>query len=239
VVYLIDRQYMLVYNKTNDVKRLLQNDFVKGYMRMPPKPKFTRDEVIAAALELVSAKGMSALTSRDLGAHLGSSARPIFTVFSSMEEVQEEVKKAAIKRFEQYAEKAVHYTPVFKQVGMQMILFAKEEPQLYQLGFMSGNHNIQSFDEIFERLGDVAYQCVDVIRRDYGLSDLEAKKLFEHVWIHTFGIGALCATGMCNFSEEQIIEMLGHDFIAMLMLIKSGQINQPTVHPVQTCESYA
>ena len=203
---------------------------------MPPKPKFTKEEIIAAALELVSERGMSALTSRDLGARLGSSARPIFTIFSSMEEVQEEVKKAAIKRFESYAQKAVNYTPVFKQVGMQMILFAKEEPKLYQLGFMSDNHNIDNFDDIFERLGDVAYQCVDVIQRDYDLSEQDAKKLFEHVWIYTFGIGALCATGMCNFSEEQVIEMLGHDFIAMLVHIKSGQMNQPTVHPMQNTE---
>ena len=203
---------------------------------MPPKPKFTREEVIAAAMELVSEKGMEALTSRDLGARLGSSARPIFTVFRSMEEVQEEVKRAAIKRFESYAEKAVHYTPVFKQVGMQMILFAKEEPKLFQLGFMSDNHNVESFDDIFDRLGDVAYQCVDVIQRDYGLSEQESRKLFEHVWIHTFGIGALCATGMCNFSEEQVIEMLGHDFMAMMMLIKSGKLNQPTVHPVRNVE---
>ena len=203
---------------------------------MPPKPKFTREEVIAAALELVSEKGMTALTSRDLGARLGSSARPIFKVFSSMEEVQEEVKKAAVKRFESYAEKAVHYTPVFKQVGMQMILFAKEEPKLYQLGFMSDNHKVESFDDIFDRLGDVAYQCVDVIQRDYDLSEQDAKKLFEHVWIHTFGIGALCATGMCNFSEEQVIEMLGHDFMAMMMLIKSGKFHQPTIHPVRKAE---
>ena len=77
---------------------------------MPPKPKFTREEIVAAALELVSEKGMSALTSRDLGARLGSSARPIFTVFNSMEEVQEAVRDAAMKRFESYAEKAVHYT---------------------------------------------------------------------------------------------------------------------------------
>lgn len=200
---------------------------------MPPKPKFTKEQVIETALELVSEKGMSALTSRDLGARLGSSARPIFTVFSSMEEVQEEVKKAAIKHFESYAEKAVDYTPVFKQVGMQMILFAKEEPKLFQLGFMSENHNIESFDDIYERLGNVAYQCVDVIEKDYGLSKQDAKRLFEHVWIHTFGIGALCATGMCNFSEEQIIEMLGHDFMAMLVHIKSGQRNKPTIHPVQ------
>lgn len=203
---------------------------------MPPKPKFTKEEIVAAALELVSEKGMSALTSRDLGARLGSSARPIFTVFNSMEEVQEAVRDAALQRFEDYAEKAVHYTPVFKQVGMQMILFAKEEPMLFQLCYMTDSHNVHGFDDIYDRLGEVAYTCVNVIQRDYGLSEKDAKTLFEHVWIYTFGIGALCATGMCHFSEEEIIEMLGHDFIAMMMLIKSGRINQPTVHPVQNME---
>ncbi|MBR2929312.1 MAG: TetR/AcrR family transcriptional regulator [Oscillospiraceae bacterium] len=204
---------------------------------MPPKPKFTREEIVAAALELVSEKGMSALTSRDLGARLGSSARPIFTVFSSMEEVQEAVRDAAMQHFESYAAKAEHYTPVFKQVGMQMILFAKEEPMLYQLGFMTRNHDVADFDDIYERLGEVAYRCLDVIQRDYALPREDAKALFEHVWIHTFGIGALCATGMCDFSEEQIVEMLGHDFVAMLVHIKSGQMKQPTVHPVQRPEA--
>lgn len=198
---------------------------------MPPKPKFTKEEIVEAALDLVSKKGMSALTARDLGAQLGSSARPIFTVFQSMEEVQEEVRAAAIKRFESYVKKTEHYTPIFKQIGMQMILFAKEEPLLYQLGFMTNNHDISSFDDIYERLGDVAYQCIEVIQRDYDLSEQEAQILFEHVWIHTFGIGALCATGMCSFSEEQIIEMLGQDFIAMMMFLKSGKYNQPTIHP--------
>lgn len=198
---------------------------------MPPKPKFTKEEVIAAALELVSAKGIEALTARNLGAHLGSSARPIFTVFNSMEEVQEAVRDAALKRFESYAEKAMHYTPAFKQVGMQMILFAIEEPKLYQLVYMSENAKAQSFEDVFARLGDVADLCVDVIQRDYALTMQDAKMLFEHVWIHTFGIGALCATGMCRFSESEIIEILGHDFMAMLMLVKSGRMHQPTPTP--------
>jgi len=203
---------------------------------MPPKPKHTKEEIVASALSLVSEKGMDALTARELGARLGSSARPIFTVFSSMEEVQEAVRTAALKRFESYAGKAMQYTPVFKQVGMQMILFAKEEPKLYQLVYMSENKQAADFESVLQRLGDVAQLCLDVIQRDYGLSESEAKMLFEHVWIHTFGIGALCATGMCDFSEEQIIEMLGHDFVAMLMHIKSGRMNQPTVHPVQNAE---
>ena len=198
---------------------------------MPPKPKFTKEEIIAAALELVSENGIEALTARELGARLGSSARPIFTVFSSMEEVQEEVRAAALKRFESYAEKAMHYTPVFKQVGMQMILFAMEEPKLYQLVYMSENAGATDFESIVERLGDVARLCVDVIQRDYGLSEKDAKALFEHVWIYTFGIGALCATGMCRFSQEEIIQMLGQDFMAMLFYAKSGRMNMPTPVP--------
>ena len=198
---------------------------------MPPKPKFTKEEIVAAALELVSEKGIEALTARELGARLGSSARPIFTVFNSMEEVQVEVRAAALKRFESYAEKAMHYTPVFKQVGMQMILFAMEEPKLYQLVYMSENAGATDFESIVERLGDVAQLCVAVIQRDYSLSEKDAKALFEHVWIYTFGIGALCATGMCRFSQEEIIQMLGQDFMAMLFYAKSGRMNMPTPIP--------
>ena len=198
---------------------------------MPPKPKFTKEEIVAAALELVSEKGIEALTARELGVRLGSSARPIFTVFNSMEEVQEEVRAAALKRFESYAEKAMHYTPVFKQVGMQMILFAMEEPKLYQLVYMSENAGATDFEGITQQLGDVAQLCVDVIQRDYSLSEKDAKALFEHVWIYTFGIGALCATGMCRFSQDEIIQMLGQDFMAMLFYAKSGRMNMPTPIP--------
>lgn len=198
---------------------------------MPPKPKFTKEEIVAAALELVGEKGIEALTARELGARLGSSARPIFTVFNSMEEVQEAVRAAALMRFESYAQKAMHYTPVFKQVGMQMILFAMEEPKLYQLVYMSENAGATDFEGIAQRLGDVAQLCVNVIQRDYGLSEKDAKALFEHVWIYTFGIGALCATGMCRFSQDEIIQMLGQDFMAMLFYVKSGRMNMPTPVP--------
>jgi len=198
---------------------------------MPPKPKFTKDEIVAAALALVSRRGIESLTARELGAALGSSPRPIFTVFDSMEQVQEEVRKAALRRFESYAQKAMGYTPVFKQVGMQMILFAMEEPKLYQLVYMTENAGATDFESIVERLGDVAQVCVDVICRDYGLDEKTARTLFEHVWIYTFGVGALCATGMCRFSQEEILQMLGQEFMAMLFFAKSGRIHMPTPVP--------
>lgn len=196
---------------------------------MPPKAKFTKEQITKAALGVVSEKGAQALTAKELGAALGTSTTPIFTVFNSMQEVQDEVMLAAMERFEEYAHKAAHLGPVFKQVGMQMILFAKEEPKLYQLIFMSSISEAQTFDDIYAHLGSVADECLDVLQKDYDLSKDNAKTLFEHVWIHTFGIGALCATGVCDFSHEQIAEMLTQDFTAMMMLMKSGKSNQPTM----------
>ena len=187
---------------------------------MPPKAKFTKEQIIKVALDIVAEKGAQALTAKELGAALGTSTTPIFTVFDSMQEVVDAVIHAAIERFEEYAHKAAHMGPVFKQVGMQMILFAKEEPKLYQLIYMSYNREAQTLEDIYARLGSVADECLDTLQRDYDLSRENAKTVFEHVWIHTFGIGALCATGMCDFSHEQIAEMLTQDFNAMMMLMK-------------------
>ncbi|MDD7428882.1 MAG: helix-turn-helix domain-containing protein [Oscillospiraceae bacterium] len=198
---------------------------------MPPKPKFTREEIIEAALKIASDKGMKALTSRELGAALGSSARPIFTVFKSMDEVNAEVRKAAMKRFEGYTRKAEGFTPIFKQVGLQMILFAVEQPKLYRLLFMSENSDVKSFEDIFATLGDTADMCIDVIRKDYGLTRDEAMLLFKHTWIFTYGVGTLISSGGCRFCETEIQDMLSQDFVAMLALIKSGKAEGCTTVP--------
>ena len=71
---------------------------------MPPKAKFTKEEIMEAALRIVKTDGFDALTSRELGARLGSSARPIFTVFKSMEEVQQGVMKSARALYKEYVD---------------------------------------------------------------------------------------------------------------------------------------
>ncbi|MBQ8781565.1 MAG: TetR/AcrR family transcriptional regulator [Oscillospiraceae bacterium] len=192
---------------------------------MPPKPKFTREEIIDAALKIAADKGLKALTSRELGAALGSSARPIFTVFKNMDEVFAEVRLAALARFDEYAEKAKGYTPVFKQMGLQMILFAIEQPKLYRLIYMTEKPESETFGDMFKYLGDSAVLCVETIQKDYGLSYDDALMLFKNIWIYTYGMGALIATGMCRFTPDEIQNMLSREFVAMLTLIKSGKAN--------------
>lgn len=201
---------------------------------MPPKPKFTREEIIEAAMKIAAEKGMKALTSRELGAALGSSARPIFTVFKSMDELNAEVRRAALRCFEDHVRKAEGYAPVFKQVGLQMILFSMEHPELYRLLFMSENSEVKSFDDFFGTLGDTAEMCIEVIMQDYSLTRDEAMLLFKYTWIFTYGVGALIASGGCRFSETEIQAMLSREFMAILDLIKSGRADSCTTMPKKT-----
>ena len=194
---------------------------------MPPKPKFTKEKIVQTALDIVSQKGVAALTAKELGDALGSSARPIFTVFNSMGAVQDEVRAAAMRRFESFAEHKLPGMPLFKQVGMRMVLFGAKEPKLYQLLFMQENRSAVSFDDVFGELGPTAETCIALIQDEYGMSKDDAKLLFENVWIYTFGVGALCATRVCRFSEERLGQMLSTEFRAMMLLVKSGAGENP------------
>lgn len=187
---------------------------------MPPKAKYTREEIVEAALKIVAEKGTDALTARELGAAIGTSTRPIFTAFRNMEDVLDEVKTAAMRLFESYSEKTDKAAPAFKQVGLQMIIFAREQPKLYRLLYMSEKPEAQSFEDVFTNLGEIAQTCIDVIKRDYGLDENEAKQLFKQLWIYTYGIGTLIATGMCSFDMDEAQKMLTLEFVATLALLK-------------------
>lgn len=198
---------------------------------MPPKAKFTKEEIVATALVIVKEQGIEALTARSLAKELDSSARPIFTVFASMDEVQAEVRNAAMKVFESYAETAAEYTPVFKQIGIQMIQFANREPKLFQLLYMQEHNDSKCFEEYLKFLGDTGELCLTVLEQEYALTRKEALALFKQVWIFTYGICVLCATGACRFGEAEIQEMLSREFVSMLVLIKSGRLETCEVVP--------
>lgn len=203
---------------------------------MPPKPKFTKEEIVAAALELVSKNGIESLTARELSLYLGSSARPIFTVFKSMEEVAQAVREAAMDKYEEFVSRALDYFPEFKKYGMQMVAFSKQEPKLFQLLFMTENKSAECFNDVFPILGKTARACIEIIERDYKLEPDMAMLLFEHAWIHSFGICVMCAMGTCRFTDDEISEMLSDNFMGMMMLTKSDFSNHPTITPHRKIE---
>lgn len=189
---------------------------------MPPKPKFSKEEIIDAALDIVSRDGVAALTARELGEKLGCSSSPIFTVFKSMDEVMQAIRIEAMHRYDKYVSRARDYYPSFKAIGILMLRYAKEQPKLFQLLFMAENAQARRFEDVFDSLGETAKLCIEFVMNDYGLTAEEARFLFQYVWTFTYGVSAMSATGMCDFSGDELISMLGNEFMAVMSFIKSG-----------------
>lgn len=189
---------------------------------MPPKAKYTREEIINKAYEMTREKGMEAVVARELGKALGTSSSPIFTAFKNMEEVQAEVRKRALQEFADYVSDALNYIPAFKYVGMRMIEFARKEPKLFQLIYFRGQDGGQSFSALVEGLGDTAEACMKIMQKDYKLTEGEAKVLFEQTWLQTFGICALVAENVCTMTMEEISRMLNIGFQGALLFVKGG-----------------
>lgn len=190
---------------------------------MPPKPKFTREEVASVAFAMIKEGGVSALTARDLGARMGTSARPIFTLFKNMEDVKQAARALAVKEFMVYLSDYQEYTPAFKRIGMMIVSYGIHEPELFKLLFLQEHPRGVSFTESLKDLNGMDETCVQLVMRDYDLTEGEARLLFEQMWTHALGLGTMCAMGVCGFTEEEIGRRQGVMFASLLMLIKSGK----------------
>ena len=190
---------------------------------MPPKCKFTREEIIQAALDIAKSEGAAFITARSLGTKLGSSSKPIFSVFENMEEVQAEVQKAAKALYAEYIQVGLHQELAFKGVGTQYILFAIKEPKLFQLLFMSEKSQKPPVAGILPIIDENYEQILLSVQNGYGLGKKDAENLYRHLWIYTHGIAVLCATNMCSFTAEEISRMMTEVFISLLKEIKGGK----------------
>ena len=190
---------------------------------MPPKCKFKKEEIIAAALSIVRKQGFDALTARALGAKLGSSARPIFTVFQSMEEVQTEVIATAREQYNNYVKEALSQSKDvhrFKCVGEQYIKFAISEPKLFQILFMKEQEDMPNFTNILPVIESNYEEILSSIEEEYGLNRSTSQRIYQHLWVYTHGIATLCATKMCCFTKEEISSMMTEIFKSILKEMK-------------------
>lgn len=99
--------FLISFKNNIVIKLTLCNVSCRKSDLLPPKKKFTTDEIINAALKLVRENGISNLTARGLGAKLGTSPRPIFTAFQNMDEVRKKTILAARGVYNEYLENVV------------------------------------------------------------------------------------------------------------------------------------
>ncbi len=172
---------------------------------MPRKFMFTKEEIVAAALEITRERGISAVTARSLAERLGSSSKPLFSIFENMSELHFAVIEAANREYQEFLNgyiKSGKYPP-YKATGMGYIFFAKENKELFKLLFMRD----RSEEEITDNDGELA-PIIDIIVKNTGMSRERAYRFHLEMWLFVHGIATMEATSYLNLDDEFISNAL-------------------------------
>ena len=140
---------------------------------MAPKFKFTRAEITDAALQVVRRNGIGALTARAIADELGVSTQPVFTCFSTMAEARGAVRSAAESIYDGYVEEGLRAEIPFYGFGMQYIRFAREEPELYRLLFLTHDAGEKGAMDAMRHSLDYVKEPLE---RIYHISEAEAER---------------------------------------------------------------
>lgn len=179
---------------------------------MPPKFKFTKDEITQAAVQVIRKQGKSGLTARALAAELGCSVKPIFGLFKNMEEVQQEVWNAANKLYQKYLQEDMtggKYPP-YKASGMAYLRFAKEETELFKLLFMCDRSKKEQ-----EMQDEQLQPIIELVQKNLGLSKERAYLLHMEIWIFVHGMATMIATSYINWDMDFVSNALTHAYSAL------------------------
>ena len=179
---------------------------------MPPKAKFCREEIVNAALATVREGGMSALNARAIASKLGSSTQPLFSIFSSMDDIRTCIFKRARALYADYISRGEQScSRLYKGAGMAYVRFAHEERQLFRLLFMR-DRVYEGTDSVVD--GEVEH-IYDAIMSATGFDRSTATRFHTDMWVFAHGLATMVATGYVQYDEAAVSRLLSEQFLAL------------------------
>ncbi len=182
---------------------------------MAPRNKFTKDEMLAAAVRVVRKSGVGSLTAQALAKELHISTQPVFTCFGTIGNLKSEAHIAAEKIFDSYIKEGLKEKIPFLGYGMKYFKFAKEEPQLYRMLFLESNEN-----STLSGMKHAQDMLRPTLMKIYNINENEANRYFRDMWIASHGLATLLVTGSCPYSEEELQKIMTGFSVSLLKSIK-------------------
>lgn len=188
---------------------------------MPPKVRYTREDVTDAAFALVRAQGAEALNARAIARQLGCSTQPLYRTMPGMDALRAAVMDKAKRYFEAYIQERSQIMPTpYLSSGIAYLRFAKEEGHLFRLLFMRSRSDAEQAQPGADATFDYA---AGLIARNLGIS-LESARNFHgmsHVFVH--GLASMIVTGFMAYDEPFLIQLLRHEYRALRLAVAEEQ----------------
>ena len=185
---------------------------------MPPKKKVSKQDIISASLNLIREHGVDTFNARSLATYIGCSTQPIFSNFTTMEELKKELILTSAQKYRSYLkwEIASQHYPEYKASGMAYIRFAREEKELFKFLFMR-DRSYESVDYMEEDFTDSVY----FIQKQLEITYEEATTFHMEMWVYVHGIATMLATAYLDLEYDEISDMLTDAFLGLKMRYES------------------
>jgi len=184
---------------------------------MPPKNKFTREEIIEAAFEIAKEEGFSKITARSVASRLNSSVAPIYVNFKTIEELTQAVVQRVFALSEDLLTKQKGQN-LFENIGNASLAFARDYPVLFRELVLKPNPYMASY-EATERV------MVDALKNNEEMKDWtmeERRRLFLKMRIFQLGLSAMVANGHMPswFDDKESEKLLKETGEQLLLAVK-------------------
>ena len=176
---------------------------------MPSSPRIKKEDMLQAALELVSRDGYAALNIKAVARELGCSTAPISWQFGGMDGLREDLIPFAEQYVEdKYYSRNENEVAAFEQRGRGTIDLALENPNLFRFlytgersqilstGFRLQTNNPDT-DNVYQKMADLLGITLNQVM-DFAMT----------MMVYTQGIGTLIASGIVKDTKENMYRML-------------------------------
>lgn len=191
---------------------------------MPARRKIQKEDIIQESVSIVAKEGINALNARKIAKKLGCSTQPLFNIYENMDDLKKDVMNEIVKIFDIEVLKSETGQLEYKDIGINYIRFAKEEPELFKIMF-NRKINEGAFD--FIDLTGSAKTILETISKQTGMSNEDAKQFHLRMWLYVNGIASLAANQTVEFNDEEIAELLKDQYVSMLLYeVKKGNVKE-------------
>jgi len=188
---------------------------------MPPKKKFSKEQIVDKAFEIAKTEGIDSITARRIADELKCSVAPIYFNFKDIEDL----KKAVVRKIFELTRKLAQKTYTgdqFLDIGIASLKFAKDYSVLFRELVLNKNPYMDDYDQ------ELGNDIIGEIIKEKELSQFSEEEvgiIFLKMRIFQLGLSVMVANELLpeDFDEEKQIELLkssGEDVIQSTRLKK-------------------
>ncbi|MDE6284985.1 MAG: TetR/AcrR family transcriptional regulator [Bacilli bacterium] len=173
---------------------------------MPAVIELKKENVVKVAVRMVNANGWGSINARSLAKELQVSTKPLYRIYSSMEEIKKDIYEEIYRQYDEYITSRIDSKKALLTLSFAYVEFASKYKNLFVSLFLSNNLKWKTPDDVLNEKWNQS-TIINLVNK-HGYSFKEAKSLFMNFWLYTNGLATLLATNEIEMNDKEILVKL-------------------------------